>query len=200
MTALPTFTEVSQALLTLSSLGTAGESHGLLCALLSFNAKIREKAWVDSLLSGHIQPNDALAQKAYQCLTQLFRVTASAFTQTAQAIESFDFPILLPDDDLPLEERIAALAEWCQGYLTGLHLVGVNLNRKIDFPDLKEAVDDLLAISQLELSTEDQQDPSSEMRLIELVEHVKAAVLMVQTEFKTPTMSKNHRDPNTTIH
>ncbi len=187
-TTLPAFTEVAQALETLASLGTAAESHGLLCALISFNNQIREKAWVDSLLAAHIEPGNSAAEKAYQCLTLLFRETVKAFD-----VDSFDLPILLPDDDLPLIERIDGLSEWCQGYLTGLHLMGFNLEKPpAESPDLKEALDDLLAISQVEMSREDEKDPQSELRFIELVEHVKAAVLLISTELKAKLAPRNH--------
>ena len=187
MTPTPSFTSVTDALNTLDSLGTAGESHGLLCALLSFNNKIREQAWVDSLLSSHIEPSDAKAQQAYKLLTELFQVTHKAFAE-----EDFDFPILLPDDDLPLEDRIDALSEWCQGYLTGLHLLGVKLDNPAFAPDLKEALDDLLAISQVELTPEDQKDAESEVRFMQLVEHVKAAVLVVSGEFQLAVAQREH--------
>ena len=179
MTTLPRFSDVSQALQTLSSLGTAGESHGLLCALLSFNNQIRETAWVDSLLSSHIEPSDSTGQKAYALLSLLFRTTAKTFAE-----QDFNLSLLLPDDDLPLTERIDAIAEWCQGYLTGLHLMGLKLDNPDLSADLKEALQDLLAISQIELTAEDEADPQSEVHLMELTEHVKAAVLLVASELK----------------
>lgn len=191
MTTLPSFSDISNALTTLSSLGTAGESHGLLCALLSFNNKIRESAWVDSMLTSHIEASDTESQKAYQLLTDLFKTTAKAFTEG-----EFDLPILLPDDDLPLEERIDGLAEWCQGYLTGLHLMGIKLENN-ENPDIQEPLDDLVAISQVELTAEDEKDPQSEVRFMELVEHVKAAVLTIHDELKE---NLPHRDDNATVH
>lgn len=191
MTTLPTFSDVSNALMTLSSLGSAGESHGLLCALLTFNNKIRESAWVDSLLASHIETNDAEAQKAYQLLTDLFKNTAQAFTE-----QDFDMPILLPEEELPLEDRIDGLAEWCQGYLTGLHLMGIKLEGN-DNPDIQEPIDDLVAISQVEFTAEDEKDPQSEVRFMELVEHVMFAVLTIQTELKE---NLPHRDDETTVH
>ena len=188
---LPSFNNVSDALITLSSLGTAGESHGLLCALLSFNNKIREQAWVDSLLSSHIEPGDEKGEQAYQTVMALFRETSKAFEA-----QDFQLPLLLPDDDLPLEERIDALAEWCQGYLTGLHLMGVKLGQVTEPADLKEALDDLLAISQVELTPEEESDPKSEEHYVELVEHIKVAVLTVSSELKE---SLAHRE-NATVH
>lgn len=187
MSTLPSFIDVANALDTLSSLGTAAESHGLLCALLSLNTKVRQSAWVDSLLTSHIETGNAHAEAAYQCLTDLFQHTANGFDP-----DHFDFPLLIPDDDQSLGERIDALSEWCQGYLTGLHLMGFKLEGPIESADLKEAIDDLLAISQVELTPEDEKDAQSEVRFMELVEHVKAAVLIIISEFKERPIHGEH--------
>lgn len=192
MSTLPIFDEVADALAILSSLGSAAESHGLLCALLSFNNKIRESAWVDSLLNSHIEGTDTHAQQAYRILTNLFRETAKAFDS-----DSFDLPILIPDDDCSLEDRIDGLAEWCQGYLTGLHLMGVKLQGGEYSPELQEALNDVLAISEIEFTTEDATDPESEIRFMQLVEHVKVALACISDELKA-TLS--HRDSNSTVH
>lgn len=189
MTKLPTYSDVSNALTTLASLGTAGESHGLLAALLSFSNKINESAWVDSLLTSHIENSDATSQGAYRILTTLFQETNKALNEG-----DFDLPILIPDDDAPLEDRIDGLAEWCQGYLTGLHLMGVKLDDPHYAADLKEALEDLLAISQVELMPDDKKDKESEIRFMQLVEHVKAAVLIVHHELKEVL---THRDDST---
>src|SRR3990167_6253165 len=115
MSCFPTFLEVSEALSHLSALGSASESHGLLCALLSAHVKLREEAWVDALLNEHIEQNDRAGQEAYRNLQQLFKGTQAAF----QA-DDFSLPILLPSDEANLEERIDAVSEWCSGYITGL--------------------------------------------------------------------------------
>lgn len=187
MSTLPSFVAVSNALDTLSSLGTAAESHGLLCAFLSLSAKVRQNAWVDSLLTSHIETGNLDAEAAYQCLTDLFQHTVDGFDP-----DHFDFPLLIPDDDQPLSERIDGLSEWCQGYLTGLHLMGFKLEGPIESVNLKEAINDLLAISQVELTPEDEKDPQSETRFMELVEHVKAAVLVIISEFKESPIHGDH--------
>ena len=178
MMQLPPFEEVVESLSILTSLGSAAESHGLLCALLSADVSVRQEAWVDSLLSEHIEPCNLEAQQAYRTLQRLFKATAEAF-----AADDFSLPLLLPEDEAPLGERIDHLAEWCQGYLTGLHLLGIVLK---DNPnkDIQEALTDLLDISQVELTPEDEKDAESEARYLELVEFVKVAVLTIATELR----------------
>jgi yecA family protein len=173
---LPAFEDVVEALGVLSSLGTAAESHGLLCALLSADVSLRQEAWVDSLLSEHVEASNLEGQQAYRTLKHLFTVTAEAF-----AAEDFSLPLLLPDDEVALEDRLDHLAEWCQGYLTGLHLLGVAIQGNQN-ATLQEAITDLVDISQVEMTPEDQQDPESEVRYLELVEFVKVAVLSIATE------------------
>jgi yecA family protein len=175
---LPGLTDVAEALSTLSSLGSAAESHGLLCALLSADVSLRQEAWVDSLLSEHIEASNLEGQQAYRTLKHLFTVTADAF-----AADDFSLPLLLPHDDAPLEERIDHLAEWCQGYLTGLHLLGIAIEKNTN-ADIQAAITDLLDISQVEMAAEDQQDPESEARYLELVEFVKVAVLAIAIELR----------------
>ena len=175
---LPTLEDVTEALSILSSLGSAAESHGLLCAFLSADVSVRQEAWVDSLLNEHIEASNLEGQQAYRTLQRLFKVTAEAF-----AADDFSLPLLLPDDDVPLEERIEHLAEWCQGYLTGLHLLGVAIQDNTN-KDIQEAITDLLDISQVEMSPEDQKDPESEARYLELMEFVKVAVIAIATELR----------------
>ncbi len=178
MAHLPTFLEVSEALSHLSALGSASESHGLLCALLSAHVKLRQEAWVDALLNEHIEQTDKEGQQAYAVLQQLFQVTQEAF----QA-DDFSMPILLPADEVSLEERIDAVSEWCSGYITGLHLLGMDVTHNKN-PLIKEALDDLVSVSRVELTPEDEKDPESEIRYVELIEFVKAAVLTVADELK----------------
>ena len=187
---LPPLEDVTEALVILSSLGSAAESHGLLCALLSADVSIRQEAWVDSLLNEHIEASNLEGQQSYRTLQRLFKVTAEAF-----AADDFSLPLLLPDDDAPLEERLDHLAEWCQGYLTGLHLLGVAVQDNTN-KDIQEALTDLLDISQVEMSSEDQKDPESEARYLELVEFVKVAVLGIATELR----HLFHHDPNASVH
>lgn len=189
MTRLPSFDEVSEALNSLSALGSAGESHGLLCALLSAHVKLREEAWVDALLNEHIEQSDQAGQQAYRILQQLFKGTHEAFSA-----DDFSMPILLPADEASLEDRIDAVSEWCSGYITGLHLLGIDVAQNKN-PVIKEALEDLLSVSRVELTPEDEKDPESESRYLELIEFVKAAVLTVADELKML-----HPTNETTIH
>lgn len=188
-TGLPAFASVADALATLTSLGTAAETHGMLVALLSARVKIRESAWVDSLLNEHIEARDTAGQAAYQVLHQLFAVTQTAFQEN-----DFSVTLLLPDDEAPLLDRVEALAEWCQGYLTGLHLLGLAIERNKN-ETIQAALNDIVEISQANIDAEDEADPHSEEHFMELVEFVKAAVLMVAAELERELPDVNAQAP-----
>lgn len=175
---LPTYEQTDDALITLSAYGNAGQSHGLLCALMSAHARINREAWVDSLLGGHIEPSDERARAAYSFLGGLFNVTKDYFQR-----DELDLPLLLPSDDMPLSDRVEALGSWCQGYLTGLHLLGLDIKNN-QSPEINECLQDLIEISQVELGDPDQADAQSEVHYIELVEHVRMAVLAIWQELK----------------
>jgi uncharacterized protein YgfB (UPF0149 family) len=104
-------------------------------------------------------------------------------TQETFQADDFSMPILLPADTEPLDERIDALSEWCSGYITGLHLLGLDVTKNKN-PVIKEALDDLLNVSRVALTLEDEKDPESETRYLDLIEFVKAAVLTVADELK----------------
>jgi len=192
MNQLPLYDQVNDALITLGALGTAAETHGLLCALMSAGINIQRMAWVDSLLASHLESTDEAANQAYEVLLQLFDLTHTYFTG-----DEFEFKLLLPDDEQTLETRVDALAQWCQGYLTGLHLIGIKIEDNAN-PEVKECLEDLLKISQVEFTEADQQDQESEVYLEELIQHVRVAVLTIINELKS--MLQKGEGGDTTFH
>ena len=91
------------------------------------------------------------------------------------------FSLLLPDDEVPMPERLSALALWCQGFLEGL-VVGLNrrgISELKELPEeVQEIVQDLVAIAQLdtELAEDD-----AETDFVELEEYVKVGTLLIQS-------------------
>jgi yecA family protein len=182
----PSYRDVAEALTTLSALGSAEQNHGLLCALMSTHVRITREAWVDSLLSGHIEPGDERGREAYQLLHQLFNATKDAFQS-----EDFSLPLLLPNDDTPLDERVEALAAFCQGYLTGIHLLGMDVEKNSN-ARVQECFQDLLAISQAQLTQAEQKDQYNEAYFLDIIEHVRIAVLTIMEELRMLSKQYNH--------
>jgi uncharacterized protein YgfB (UPF0149 family) len=102
----------------------------------------------------------------------------------------YGFQPLLPADDVPLSERVQALASWCQGFLAGL---GQGGGARGLSADTASALDDLAAIGRADADLDDTEE--DERDYVELVEYVRAAVLVIDAELRDRQVC-----PDTTLH
>jgi uncharacterized protein YgfB (UPF0149 family) len=117
--------------------------------------------------------------------------------------EDLGFALLLPDDEVPLEDRLAALALWCDGFLSAF---GAGLGAIAELGDdasgfglsdeLQEIVDDLAAIAEVEPESaldadEDADDDDPEAQFMELEEFVRVAVLLIMSELARGDTDQN---------
>ena len=82
----------------------AAEAHGLLCGALSTRKGFGAKDWLAELAA-----DQGTAPPAVD--PELTRFPG----QVLEALQSIEFEPLLPGDDAPLPDRVAALAAWCVG-------------------------------------------------------------------------------------
>ena len=87
--------------------------------------------------------------------------------------------MLLPTDYAPLNERAAALGQWCQGFLHGF---GVNSGCMDLSNDVKEVLHDLAAISHIQDTLEESEDGEGDY--MEVMEYLRVVPLMLFTETK----------------
>ena len=172
---MPTYEAVANGLTSLEALSGAAETHGLLCALLCGGANISSSAWLESLQSAFPDAQDPQFIKAKETLSQLFDATAAQLQS-----ETCEVELLLPKDDEALHVRIQALAQWSQGFLSGLQLLGVS-HKNAQAPDVKDALNHLLQISCLEYESDDEADAESESSYNELFEFARMAVLLIHS-------------------
>jgi hypothetical protein len=115
--------------------------------------------------------------------------------------EDLAFTLLLPDDDAPIVDRLAALGLWCGGFLSafgsGLGLSALGAGPGMTYggdpadeggfalPDeIQEVVDDLAAIADVEPESAldaDSDPEEAEAQFMELEEFVKVAVLLMMS-------------------
>ena len=158
----------------LSHLGlTAAEMHGQMVGLHLTRQVNPFENWLADVCKDAelIEPIDAEDQ---YLLKQLYQ-------QVPIELERSDlgFQLLLPDDDFPLEKRLAALAQWVQGFLAGLAGAGVT-NDQVK-GDVKETLEDLLNIAYIDKMDIDGDD-SAEKDYAEISEYVRMAVLLLHTD------------------
>ncbi len=191
---LPDFQTISDALHYFETLGGAAETHGLLCALLCGAAGIGKNAWVDSLQSSFHDAKDATFQKNSDTLVKLFDATKTNIDS-----DEFDIALLLPGDDEPLHLRIESLAHWCQGFLSGLKLLGMSA-KNTQSPEVQEAMDHLLRISCLEYEPTDEVDAEAEASYTELVEFVRMSVILLHSVRQEILTKRPNIAGNQTVH
>lgn len=161
------------------------ECHGSLCGLLCASDAVQGKAWVNQVLAGRLDLPGAEAPplqggaegEGHTLLLILYKDTAGCLDDP-----EYGFSLLLPGDDEPLAQRVEALSRWCQGFLLGLGLGGVQDQAKLP-GDSHEVMRDFVEISRLGHG-EAGDSNEDETAFAEIVEYVRMAVMVVYAELR----------------
>ena len=141
------------------------DGHGLLCGMLSGKPDLTVDEWLKLVFNGPTPNVDT------DVLRRLYLTTAEGLQE-----DRFDFAPLLPDDDESLGERVVALGRWCQGYLTGLGLAGID-TRELS-GDAEEFLRDVAQIAHATLSSDEGE--AGERDFAEVVEYLRVGVMLVR--------------------
>ncbi len=147
---------------------SASQLSGMLHGLVSHGFVPEHGHWQQQL-SNFLNSGDPLPAEAYEGLEQLL-----AFTQKDYQMDSFSIDLIVPEDDYPLPQRLLALADWTQGFLTGYGLIK---QEKELAGDAKEAMQDLAQIAQLDSETEEAEE--LEQAYMTLCEHIKMSAQII---------------------
>ncbi|MCH8542439.1 MAG: UPF0149 family protein [Alcanivorax sp.] len=150
------------------------ELHGVICGLLSTGAGGQD-AELLGMLAAHSELVGQWPAEAAQGFVALRDLAASGY-----AGETLELALLLPDDDEELGVRVAALAQWCEGFLVGFGTGSAGVRDSDLAPGLQEALSDLAAVSQADLPEEN--SPEEEAMFEQIAEHCRMAALMIFTE------------------
>lgn len=169
------FFHLNELLLNLGAVHSPSELQGMLCGRIGGGAAPELKEWAplaqEFLDIDHVE----LEQDQIEQLAQLYTDTRALMDDV-----NFSFTPLLPDDHSTMERRTQELGSWCQGFLHGIGMSGLNGEAQLG-PDSADALRDLAQISQVELDENDEIE-ENENYWQELVEYVKVAVLTIYTE------------------
>ncbi len=190
-----TYAVLSELLVPLEVILDPAELHGVLCGKLCGGADPSETDWLLEAVEelDFTQPPDHAVRAA---LSALFQQTRQQMVQ-----QEFDMELLVPADDEDIFDRVAALSNWCQGFLVGFGAAG-----KVGEAELssyaKEALEDLAAIGMVGLDRDDADAMSAaENDYTEVLEYVRMAVAALFMEFgaaQGPTAASN--DNPSTVH
>jgi hypothetical protein len=166
----PEYSHVQQLLVQERALADAAEAHGTLAGCLCGAAGYHFEDWLKEILpEGQASPEHAAA------LEELYTTTAGALRQP-----DMEFDLLLPDDEQGLEERTAALAQWCQGFLYGLGAGAIPAAAELP-GEVGEIVRDFVEITHAAVDSA-QDEEANESAYAELVEFVRVGAQVLFEE------------------
>lgn len=142
---------------------------GRWCAHWCINAEHDAETWASQVLSQERGLHDSLlARDALLAMIDATRVDLED--------ENYAWNLLLPEDDDPVEQRVLALAAWCDAFVLGLAEAGL---RDLDplGTEAREFIADLQAIAQL-----DDAEADDEGAYVELVEYVRVGVFIMRSD------------------
>lgn len=170
------FIEVERELRAVDANLTVAEAHGCLCGALCTLQNFSPQRWLQEMLPEEVTPiTDPPVNEVSGVLQQLFADSSSALRGDAM-----EFAPLLPDDEAPLAERIAALAQWVQGFLYGFGIGAPTTPQSLP-GESAEVLRDLSEIARADDAAVAESD-AEEQAYAELVEYLRAAVQLLHEE------------------
>lgn len=160
------------ALRRIDALPDAAECHGILCGMLCEQGSVDQSRWIRQVL-GEVDMSDALVAESVNLLHDLYIVTMEQVNDT-----ELGFRLLLPDEDHGLHEAVAALSEWCAGFLFGFNLNGGRAKEQTP-ENVQEILVDLVDISRVDPDVADEEDEGS---FAEVLEYVRMGMLLILEE------------------
>ena len=105
----------------------------------------------------------------------------------------FELELLLADENGPLEERSRSLAEWCQGFMSGLGLSGV---KQEQIPaESQELISDFYKIARLDAAHKNDSDQGDDFALMELTEYVRMGAIFIFEDLQGNTDNPDNYKP-----
>jgi uncharacterized protein len=168
-----TFDELEAALSAADSPVAAAEAHGALCGSLAAVAGFTPDDWLEQVL-----PDAGAGPQELRSRNLL----ATVYEETVEALDGLDmeFTPILPEDAEPLPKRVAALADWCAGFLWGLGMGAVPAPESLP-AEVADVLRDFGEISRAVVDR-DETPESSEASYIELVEYLRAGTQLTYEE------------------
>lgn len=151
--------------------GTPESYQARWCACWCMGKEGDREAWIGSVLENEPAVHDReLAREGLRRMIE----------RSTEELEDDDYAwrLLLPEEDTPITERVAALSAWCDAYILGLAQSGLRDDSPLG-PEAREFLSDVQAISALEAP---QSEAGEEDALFEVVEYVRLGVMVVRTD------------------
>lgn len=159
----------------------AAQWHGLLCGLICAGRPVDAEVWFDCAMTFSGQ-SAVMPVETGAALRAVYERTRDQFNDGSDGIE---FDLFLPDEEAALGLRADALKLWCEGFLYGLSTGGLARNVQLSV-DATEFIQDLAEFCKIG-HDESESTESDEFHLLELIEYVRAGVLLLYDELNGNT-------------
>jgi uncharacterized protein len=166
------YAEIQRVLTDERSMTDAAEAHGTLVGALCSASSYRFEDWLQEIL-----PEGRAHDISTAALRGLYFLTSETL-----AGADMEFEPLLPEDAQPLDERTAALSQWCVGFLYGLGSGAIPDLSKLP-GEVGEVVQDFREITRVGVGATES-DEQNESAYAELVEFVRVGVQTVFEELE----------------
>jgi yecA family protein len=168
---MSTYDDVELALRRADSHMGAAEAHGCLCGMLCAPRAATLVGWL-TVVCEDSDADPARAGRDHPVLREVYD----------QAVDDLSDPQvflapLIPSEREPLGDRLIAVSEWCEGYLYGLALAGVQGDSPLS-GSAAEVLQDLAEIARSEFEFED--DETHEAALFEVIEYLRVGIQLVK--------------------
>lgn len=188
---LPGFDDLANDFVEQGAFGSPSELHGLLCGQLGAGGRYSEPAWLNQCLE-LIGATEAPSEEMREDLLQMYRASLLQLEGS-----SFDFTLLLPEENVTVSQRAQALGQWCHGFLSGFTLGGGRIDQGLS-EDARDAMTDFAQIAQI--AEDDDATEENEADYFEVYEYVRMAALLVFSECNRVPDSDPGIPPGTPIH
>ncbi len=158
----------SDFLYRLGAISTPADLQGFISGILAGGEQLDTEQW-RVMAEEFMDLPEPLKEIESQAAMDAYAV----FSQRALADQEYGFRLLLPDDAVPLSQRVEALGQWSQSFLTGLGMSRCD-TMALD-EDGKDMLSTLAEIAQIDTDLEDNDE--NERLYMELGEFIRVGAL-----------------------
>jgi uncharacterized protein YgfB (UPF0149 family) len=172
--ALPDYASVAAAIKRCGLSQGPSEVQGFALGLFAAGVPEVHRVWQQELYSD-FDTNDVLAGECQAILEQVF---ASVFTMPVAT--DAQLTLLLPEDIVVDAARLAAVRDWCQGFLYGFGLGGEAAAQRLS-PRGRELLADIAEVTRLDTATASD-SKENQSALIEIEEYLRVGAVLIRDD------------------
>jgi len=176
---LPNYVEFTNILQTVEKTAHASFFHGAICGCICGGLMDVNQQWQMLFKNKKKDPT------VIKAIKELYEASIQQLKEF-----SFDFSLLLPDEETDINTRAEALGLWAQGFLIGLKKAKVPITNRQP-GEVTESIHDLVEISKVsfgDIATSEE----DETAYTELVEYVRLSIIMIFQDLQSNNTNTIH--------